>query len=264
MTETIIAEAVTEYPVTWEKLPSDFELPDDPVENLEHPTLAAGLRYLLEAAGLITESVLVASNFGIAAKVAGKTVVKAPDWVYVPYVKPSEEKRKSYTPHAEGDVPSVVMEFLSDSDNGEYSVKPTSPYGKWWFYEQILKVPRYVIFDPSSGWLEVYQLKGDRYTPQPADASGRYWIPGVNLFLGVWEGTQQQRTGYWLRWWDGDGKMLLWWSEKSALDRQQLEQQQEQLEQQQQRIDELERQQARFLELLQRAGIADESPDGGS
>jgi hypothetical protein len=260
MTETIIAEAVTEYPVTWEKLPSDFELPDDPVENLEHPTLAAGLRYLLEAAGLITESVLVASNFGIAAKVSGKTVVKAPDWVYVPYVKPSGEKRKSYTPHAEGDVPSVVMEFLSDSDNGEYSVKPTSPYGKWWFYEQILKVPRYVIFDPSSGWVEVYQLKGDRYTPQPADASGRYWIPGVNLFLGVWEGTQEQRIGYWLRWWDGDGNMLLWWSEKSALDRQQLEQQQQQLDQQQQRIEYLERQQARFLELLRRAGISDDLP----
>jgi hypothetical protein len=29
--------------VTWEALPADFVLPDDPVENIQQPTLAAAL-----------------------------------------------------------------------------------------------------------------------------------------------------------------------------------------------------------------------------
>jgi hypothetical protein len=73
-----------------------------------------------------------ASNFGLCAKVNDKIVVKAPDWVYVPSVLPAEpgEVRRSYTRNAEGEVPAVVMEFLSDTDGSEYSNKPTYPYGK--------------------------------------------------------------------------------------------------------------------------------------
>ncbi len=81
---------------------------------------------------------------------AGRVVIKAPYWVYIANVQPlpSAENRRSYTARAEGDVPALVMEFLSDRDNGEYSSRPNSPYGKWWFYERIVKVPKYVIFDP--------------------------------------------------------------------------------------------------------------------
>jgi hypothetical protein len=212
MTET----TVTKEQITWEPLPADFELPDEPVENLEHPLLASDLSEILGVAGLLTASIIVASNFGICAKVGNKTIVKAPDWVYIPFVNEEfrERKPRSYTPHLEGDVPSVVMEFLSDRDNGEYDA---SQGGKWWFYEQILQVPSYVIFDPTSGRVEVYQLKtSGKYSPQIPDNNGRYWIPGVNLFLGVWYGTKERRTGYWLRWWDDGGNMLLRSSENSA------------------------------------------------
>lgn len=64
-------------PITWEKLPDDFILPDEPVENNLQPLLAAALRESLELAGLILESMLIASNFGICATVGDKTVVKA-------------------------------------------------------------------------------------------------------------------------------------------------------------------------------------------
>ena len=33
----------TAYVVTWEKLPDDYLLPDDPVDNLTQPALAAAL-----------------------------------------------------------------------------------------------------------------------------------------------------------------------------------------------------------------------------
>jgi Uma2 family endonuclease len=206
----------TEYDIKWEKLPADFQLPDDPVENLHHPLLASALREMLDLAGFITPNMLIASNFGICATVNGKIVVKAPDWFYVPSVLPVPVGviRRSYTPHTEGEVPAVVMEFLSDTEQGEYSSKSTYPYGKWYFYERILQVPIYVIFEPNQGTLEVHSLSGGRFEVQQPDANQRYWIESIGLFLGVWHGTKSQITANWLRWWDASGQMLLWGEER--------------------------------------------------
>jgi hypothetical protein len=107
------ASSSTTFPeltVTWEKLPADFQLPDEPVENTDHPLLAAALREALEIAGFITSNMLIASNFGLCANVDDKTIVKAPDWLYVASVAALKqgEVRRSYTPHAEGDVPTIV------------------------------------------------------------------------------------------------------------------------------------------------------------
>ncbi|TAG72808.1 MAG: hypothetical protein EAZ23_12920, partial [Oscillatoriales cyanobacterium] len=112
--------------VTWEALPADFILPDDPVENIQQPPLADALG----AAGLIGLA-LIGSNFGLVATINQKTVVKAPDWFYVPQVHPVAEGtiRRSYTPNLEGAPISVVMEFLSNEDYGELSVRSTPPYG---------------------------------------------------------------------------------------------------------------------------------------
>ncbi len=85
--------------VTWEKLPDDFILPDDPVENIQQPSLAAALTDALGAANRIQPEMLVVSNFGIVANINKKTVVKAPDWLYVPRVLPVAAGviRRSYT-----------------------------------------------------------------------------------------------------------------------------------------------------------------------
>jgi hypothetical protein len=205
--------------ITWNKLPPDFELPDDPVDNLAQPLLAEALRDALGYASLISPSQLVATNFGIVSTVNDKFAIKAPDWVYVPDVIPIAEgiNRKSYTPYKEGALPEVVMEFLSDDEGREYAKKSTPPYGKWFFYEQILKVPVYAIFNPDDGALEVYHLKPIHYQLQKSDKNERYWIEALDLFLGVWYGTKpdSNRTGYWLRWWDTDDNLLLWGFEKN-------------------------------------------------
>jgi Uma2 family endonuclease len=243
MTQTLSKppETKIKYTITWEKLPSDFKLPDDPVENIDQPLLAAALRESLELAGFILASMLIASNFGLCAKVNDKTIVKAPDWVYVPSVLPAEvgEVRRSYTPNAEGEVPAVVMEFLSDTNGSEYSIKPTYPYGKWRFYERILQVPVYVIFEPKSGELEVYRLVSGQYELQEADANNRFWIESMGLFLGVWSGEKSQRRGYWLRWWDENGNLLLWGTEKVGQEQQRAQQEQQRAQQEQQRADRL-------------------------
>lgn len=212
--------------VTWEKLPDDFQLEEQPVENTGQPLIAGALREILELMGYIKPEMLIASNFGLCATVNSELIIKAPDWVYVPSVLPIEpgKDRKSYIPQLEGDIPSLVMEFLSETDGGEYSVKRTYPPGKWFFYEQILQVPTYVIFDPAIGLLEVYRLQGGRYELELPDAEGRHWMADMGLFLGVWRGEKEERTGYWLRWWDEEGNLLLWGVERLEQERLRAEQ----------------------------------------
>ena len=219
--------------ITWEKLPDDFILPDEPVDNNLQPLLAGALREALELAGLILESMLIASNFGLCATVANQTVVKAPDWVYIPSVKTinTGKIRRSYTPHLQGEVPAIVMEFISETEGGEYSVNPHYPYGKWYFYEQILQVPVYVIFHPQTGDLEIYRLKQGKYELQKPDENNRYWLSEINLFLGVWQGKKAEVTAYWLRWWDNYGNLLLWGSEGMVQTKSQLQQTKSQLQQ---------------------------------
>ena len=217
--------STTDLKITWEKLPADFILDEEPVENIDQPLLAAALREILEIAGFIVAGILIAPNMGICATLNDKLVIKAPDWFYARNVQPfpNQEIRRSYTPNLEGEIPAIVMEFLSASPNDEYSIKPSYPPGKWFFYEQVLRVPIYAIFEPAAGVLEVYQLNSsERYQAQQADVNGRYWVAGVGLFLGVWQGTKAERTGYWLRWWDESGQMLLWGVEMVEREREEI------------------------------------------
>lgn len=230
--------------VTWEPLPETYVLPDDPVENIHQPLLAAALTDALGAAQRLDPQSLVGSNFALVATVQGKLVVKAPDWFYVPRVNPGGDPiRRSYTPTLEGEPVAVVMEFLSAVDNGELSVRATPPYGKLYFYEKILRVPTYVIYDPAVDSLEVRRLQDQNYEVQEPDAAGRFWIPELSLFLGIWQGERLAQTMSWLRWWDGDGNLLLWSSEQAAAERQRAEAECQRAEAERQRA-ETERQRA--------------------
>lgn len=55
------------YVVSWEKLPDDFLLPDEPVDNINQPSLAAALTESLEIAGRLPENALTMTNYGICA-----------------------------------------------------------------------------------------------------------------------------------------------------------------------------------------------------
>jgi Uma2 family endonuclease len=215
------------------------------VDNLDQPLLAEALREALGLAGLITHAMQIATNFGLCATVEGKLVIKAPDWVLVNSATPlpAGQSRRSYTPHLEGELPALVMEFLSESDGGEYSARPVYPYGKWFFYEQILQVPHYAIFDPALGTLELYRLDEGRYHVEQPNEHGRYWIAALDLFVGVWQGEHYNRTGYWLRWWDRAGQLLPWGLERLEQERQRIEQEQHRAEQERQRAEQ-ERQRA--------------------
>jgi Putative restriction endonuclease len=222
-----------DYQITWEKLPDDYKLPDDPVDNINQPFLAAALTQSLELADKLPPNALIPTNYGICATFNGKIVVKAPDWAYIPRISVDrEEVIRSYTPQLQGDIPVIVMEFISDTEGTEYSIKPTYPPGKWFFYENILEVPNYALFEPDSGNLEVYRLDKNtgRYTVQTPDENQRYSIAEMNLYLGVWQGTRENRTGKWLRWWDEQENLLLWGGELAEQERQRAERERQRAE----------------------------------
>jgi hypothetical protein len=62
-------------------------------------------------------------------------------------------------------------------------------------------------------------------------------IPGLNLFLGVWVGTREGRTGNWLRWWNADGELLLWPEERAEVERQRAEVERQRAEAESQRAE---------------------------
>jgi Uma2 family endonuclease len=229
--------------IRWEKLPDDYPIPDDPVDNMNQPLLAAALTDALRTADRLPTAAITPTNYPICATYNDVMVIKAPDWAYIPNINTTlQAVNRSYTPNLQGDLPSIVLEFISETDGGEYSVKPTTPIGKWFFYERILKVPVYGIFEPDLGLLELYRLTDDRYTLEIPDENGRHWIAELNLFLGPWRGVLgTEREGYWLRWWDAAGNLLLWGHEKA--------------EQEKQRAEAAEQKAERLAKLLRQQGI---------
>jgi len=227
--------------ITWEPLPANFILPDDPVENTQQPSLAAALTDTLGAAGFIRKEMLIATNLGLVVTVNKKIIVKAPDWFYVPQVQPVAEGviRRSYTPNIEGANVAVVMEFLSEAEGGELSIRSTPPYGKLHFYEQILQIPTYITYDPYEVSLEARYLQDGRYVLQSVNEQGRVWIPELELYLGIWSGERLGQSMNWLRWWDNSGNLLLWSSEQAEQERQRAEQERQRADQEYQRAERL-------------------------
>ena len=88
-------------------------------------------------------------------------------------------------------------------------MNPNYPYGKWWFYEPHSKVPLYFIFYPDYGGIRgISPSFLQNMRNMTATTRGALGVDALSLFLGVWQGTKADRTGYWLRWWDPEGKSL--------------------------------------------------------
>jgi hypothetical protein len=45
----------------------------------------------------------------------------------------------------------------------------------------------------------------------------------MELFLGGWQGSWEERSAFWLRWWDENDRLLFWSSEQAALEHEQAE-----------------------------------------
>ena len=167
---------------------------------------------------------------------------KRPDWflvVGVPRLYQEIELRSSYVIWQEGVDPFVVVELLSPGtakeDLGEYAdaeaalegenastdtqpdvvaeqtnghAKETPPR-KWEVYEQILRVPYYIVFNRYTNRVRCFTLAGGHYQEQAlAPDNPRIWIPELELGLGLWQGTFEGITRQWLRWYDDQDRWV--------------------------------------------------------
>ena len=140
---------------------------------------------------------------------------EAPDWFYVPNVPPTlnGQMRRSYVMWKEIVAPLIVLEFVSG--NGEEERDKTPITGKFWVYEQAIRVPYYGIYEIAKASIEVYRLVGDSYELLPPNERGHYPITSLGVELGIWQGLYQNVTLPWLRWWDAQGSLLLTGEERA-------------------------------------------------
>jgi Uma2 family endonuclease len=140
---------------------------------------------------------------------------EAPDWFYVPNVPPllNGERRRSYVMWKEMIVPLIAIEFVSG--DGAEERDATSPFtgddakaGKFWVYEQAIRVPFYAIYEVEKASVEVYELIGSRYQKCQPNDRGHYPIPPLGVELGIWQGEYMNQPLPWLRWWDHTGNLL--------------------------------------------------------
>jgi Uma2 family endonuclease len=133
---------------------------------------------------------------------------KRPDWFLALGVSPARtqsELRLSYVFWQEKISPFLIVELLSpsteDDDLGNIVQKIGKPTVKWDVYEQVLKVPFYVIYDRYENQLRVFELREGRY--QALDlATPKFWFESLGIGLGLWQGVYQGAEGEWLRWFD--------------------------------------------------------------
>ena len=55
--------------------------------------------------------------------------------------------------------------------------------------------------------------------------------------MGVWQGSHEGRTGYWLRWWNAAGELLLWPEERVEQEQQRAEAERQRAEAERQRAE---------------------------
>lgn len=166
----------------------------------------------------------------------------------VPRLYDSTDLRNSYVIWQEGISPFVIVELLSPgtakedlgenfhSDpeaaaldqernhteaenplNGEntgfqtntQSGRRETPPSKWQVYEQILRVPYYVVFSRYTNKVRFFQLVGGHYQEQIVNPeSPQIWIPELEIGLGLWQGDYTGITRPWLRWYDASGNWI--------------------------------------------------------
>ena len=168
------------------------------------------------------ERVFVASDLNLYYDPRHTGWYKRPDWfavVGVPRLYEQREPRLSYVIWQEGVDPFVVVELLSpgteQEDLGQTLRDATQPPTKWEVYEQIIRIPYYIVFDRYTDNLQAFRLEGSRYKVLELPQL-RVWMPELELGLGLWRDSYQGIERQWLRWFDAAGNWIPTPAEREA------------------------------------------------
>ena len=265
-------------------LPTMYDLPsehpeDSGLPDLYHLWQSRCLEYTFCPSNYPIDLVFVASDLNLYFDVRHTQWYKRPDWfgvVGVDRLYQKQELRRSYVIWQEEVSPFVVVELLSpgteNEDLGQTVRGLGQPPTKWQVYEQILRVPYYIVFDGATNNLRAFVLTGDRYE-ELILAEPRVWMPEIQLGLGIWQGTFEGLERSWLRWYDANGSWIPTPTEQqrqqkelaqqqaeqarqeAEQQRQEKEQAQQQTEQQRQQKEQAQQRAERLAERLMAMGI---------
>ena len=246
-----------------ETLPTMYDLPSEDPEEPGLPDEFHDLQpQLLSATFRLPDyprdQVFTASDLNLYYDVWHPLWYKRPDWfgvVGVPRLYERRELRLSYVAWQEGVDPFVMVELLSPStekeDLGTSERNPEKPPTKWEVYEQILRVPYYIVYDRYTTQLRAFALSGGYYQALEV-MNSRIWLPGLKIGLGLWQGRFEEIEENWLRWYDTNGN---WIPTEAESTQQQLEQERLRTEQERQRAEREQQRAERLAERLRAAGI---------
>lgn len=219
-------------------LPDHSQLPDQDgtfVKNFqEHPQsllLTDSIRPVLNALHP-TGQYAIGQDCGIYWRLTDppERGAEAPDWFYVPNVPPllNGKRRRSYVMWKEIIAPLIAVEFVSGDGSEERDTTPPSEeddvkVGKFWVYEQAIRIPFYAIYEVEKASVEVYELMGNHYQRCQPNQRGHFPIAPMGVELGIWQGEYFNQQLPWLRWWDGDGNLLLYGDERVQQEKQRTE-----------------------------------------
>jgi Uma2 family endonuclease len=208
-----------------EILPTMYDLPSENVEDAGLPDEFHNfqpqlLRETFTSPEYPEDEVFIGSDLNLYYDIRHINWYKRPDWFAVLGVDRLYEKtdlRLSYVVWQEGVNPFIAVELLSPStekeDLGKTLRDAEKPPTKWKVYEQILRIPYYIIFDRYTDNLRVFKLSGGFYQEMELNTP-RVWIDQIKLGLGIWEGSYQNIERKWLRWFDNLGNWILTPKEK--------------------------------------------------
>ena len=215
-------------------LPTMYDLPS---EDPEEPGLPDQFHLLqprflddtFRPSNYPPDQILMASDLNLYYDSRHPNWYKRPDWfavVGVSRLYDGRDLRLSYVIWQEQVSPIVVVELLSpgteDEDLGETQSSRGNPPPKWEVYEQILRVPYYVVFSRYTNELQAFRLVAGQYEPASL-TDGRLLIPQLGLSLGLWQGEYEGINRLWLRWLTLEGELIPIPSEEAITAQQQAD-----------------------------------------
>jgi Uma2 family endonuclease len=239
--------------------PEESGLPDD--FHYHQPQL---LRETFCPPNSSPEQIYVASDLNLYYDVEHHDWYKRPDWFAVLGVPPlygaERELRYSYVIWQEKVSPFIVIELLSEGtekeDLGQTSRKSVKkPPTKWEVYEQQLQIPYYVVFSRNPDKFQAFQLIKGRYHELTLD-KGRFWLPQIQLGLGLWQGNYNGAERQWLRWYDASNRWISTPLEHLSEESQARLAEKQRADVEKQRADSAEAELARLKALLAKQGLS--------
>jgi Uma2 family endonuclease len=99
-------------------------------------------------------------------------------------------------------------ETVANNDLLTQEPQQEKPPRKWEVYEQILRIPYYVVFSRYTNRMRAFKLEGGHYQELEIP-DNRVWMSEIGLGLGLWSGEYFGVTRLWLRWYDAEGNWIL-------------------------------------------------------